>query len=83
MPWAMVSNPYSHKVAIRADASLKAPVVAALATGAQVAGIGRTADNVWLLLQLPTGRQAWVLTRVVVVDQRYFTTLPIVTPGSP
>ncbi len=78
----MVSNPYKHKVAVHADASVKTAVVAALATGAQVAGIGRTFDKLWLLLQLPDGRQAWVLTKAVVVDPAYFSTLPILTPDA-
>ena len=67
---------------VRADASTKATVVATLATGAQVAGIGRTVDNAWILVLLPTGREAWVLTVEVVVDLNYLPTLPVVTPNA-
>jgi uncharacterized protein YgiM (DUF1202 family) len=78
----MVSNPYSYKVAVRTDASLKAKIVAALAGGAQIAGIGRTFDNAWLLVQLPDGRQEWVLAKAINVDQDYLPTLPVVTPDA-
>jgi hypothetical protein len=67
---------------VYADANVKAPILAALATGAQVAGIARTVDKLWVLLQLPDGRQAWVLTSAVVVDPAYFSTLPIVAPNA-
>lgn len=75
----MVSNPYDHQVAVRADASVKAEIVAALATKAQVAGIARTFDNAWVLVQLPSGVQAWVLAKAVAIDPAYFATLPVVT----
>ncbi len=77
----MVSNPYEYKVAVRANASPKAPVVAALASSSQIAGIGRTFDNAWILVQLPDGRQAWVSAKAVIVDQSYLPSLPIVTPN--
>jgi hypothetical protein len=78
----MVSNPHDHRVAVYADANMKSQIVAALVTGAQVAGIARTADNLWVLIQLPDGRQAWVFTSAVVVDAGYFSTLPIVAPDA-
>jgi len=78
----MVSNPSANQVMVRADASTKATVVATLATGAQVAGVGRTVDNAWILVLLPNGREAWVLTAEVVVDLNYLPTLPVVTPNA-
>lgn len=78
----MVSNPSEHRVSVRADASLNAEIVAALASKAQVAGIGRTFDNAWALVHLPNGVQAWVLVSSVVIDPAYFATLPIVTPNA-
>jgi hypothetical protein len=78
----MVSNPSEHRVSVRADASLDAEIVAALASKAQVAGIGRTFDNAWVLVQLPNGAQAWVLVKSVVIDPAYFATLPVVTPNA-
>lgn len=78
----MVSNPSEHRVVVRADANTKAEIVAALATKAQVAGIGRTNDNAWTLVLLPNGNQAWVLTSAVVIDPAYFATLPVVTPNA-
>ena len=78
----MVSNPSDHNVVIRADASPKAAIVAALATDAQVAGIGRTVDNAWILVLLPNGREAWVLTSAVIIDLNYLPTLPVVIPNT-
>lgn len=78
----MVSNPSDHQVSVRADASDKAEIVAALAAKAQIAGIGRTVDNAWALVQLPNGVQAWVLVTSVVIDPAYFATLPVVTPNA-
>jgi len=78
----MVSNPYNYKIIIRADASPIAKIVAVLLPGAQVASIGRTFDNVWLLLLLPNGHQAWVYAKAIIVDPDYLATLPIVTPNA-
>ena len=78
----MVSNPSDHQVSVRVDASLEAEIVAALASKAQVAGIGRTFDNAWVLVQLPNGVQAWMLVTSIVIDPAYFATLPVVTPNA-
>jgi hypothetical protein len=46
----MVSNPYEYRATVRVDANPKAKIVAVLATGTQVAGVGRSFDNAWILL---------------------------------
>ena len=78
----MVSNPYEYRVMVRTDANPKAKIVAVLATGAQVAGVGRTADNAWILVLIPDGRQAWVLAKEIIVDPNYLPTLPVVAPNA-
>ncbi len=78
LAWAMVSAPLAYDVAVRAQPTTEAEIVAVLVAGAQVAGIGRTADNGWLQVLLPNGQPAWVATDVVFVDGDYLPGLPVV-----
>lgn len=76
-----VTNPGPSGVNLRNAPDLNAPEVSALAVQAATTALGKTADNLWILVEIPgqSGQTAWVYSTLVQLsvplDQ-----LPVITP---
>jgi hypothetical protein len=78
---ASVINPSTMELKLRLAPDLASPVVATLAANASAPLLGKSADGLWLQLQLPgsSTEKAWVLLEMVTLTTS-LDTLPVVTP---
>jgi hypothetical protein len=80
-PTPMVTNSGTNELNLRNAPDFNAPAIAVLPVGGSTLALGRTADNQWILVQIPdqTEKNAWVYATVVQLSIP-IESLPVVTP---
>jgi uncharacterized protein YgiM (DUF1202 family) len=75
----VVGGPYNLNV--RAATSVESAKLTMLAVGTVIPAIGRTVDNTWLQVVLPSGRMGWVYRETAGVSVAVIASLPeVYTP---
>lgn len=79
-PTPMVTNSGTNELNLRNAPDFNAPAIAVLPVGGSTLALGRTADNQWILVQVPgqSDKNAWVYTTVVQLSIPV-ESLPVVT----
>ncbi len=79
---ATVVNPGPNPLNMHVSASLTAETVATLVAGQSAKALGRTANQEWVLLEIPAepGKLAWVYASLVQFTQGNLSSLPIQNP---
>jgi hypothetical protein len=76
----MVTNSGTNELNLRNAPDFNAPAIAVLPVGGSTLALGRTADNQWILVQVPgqSDKNAWIYATVVQLSIPV-ESLPVVT----